>query len=143
MAYNIMAVAVTAVLFLAVVIAPQWTETKKPPRPSDTSDTSGTSGRDRRTMCPLSIPGIVQNCYATLNAFPSKECCKDLKTASKREVTCLCNNVIAHPDPLYTNTNQVNKACGVLDKYACDVAPTFTIVYTNYDMIIIAVIQDP
>ncbi|CAL9226469.1 unnamed protein product [Arabidopsis halleri] len=121
MAYtNIMAVAVTTVLFLAVVIAPQWTEAKKPPRQTDTSDTDRTSGTDR-TVCPFSVPEIVQNCYATMSALPSEKCCKDLKTASKTEVTCLCNNVIAHPNPLYTNTNQVNRACGVLDKYACDV----------------------
>ncbi|CAH8275695.1 unnamed protein product, partial [Arabidopsis lyrata] len=96
MAYtNIMAVAVTTVLLLAVVIAPQWTEAKKPPQQTDTSDTDRTSGTDR-TVCPFSVPEIVQNCYATMSALPSEKCCKDLKTASKTEVTCLCNNVIAH-----------------------------------------------
>ncbi|XP_010445202.1 PREDICTED: uncharacterized protein LOC104727830 [Camelina sativa] len=116
MAYtNMMAVAVTAVLFLAVTIAPQWTEAKKPPKTTDTS----------ATVCPFAIPEIVQNCYATMSVLPSEECCKDLRTASKTEVTCLCDNIIVHPNPLYANItkvyfNQVSIACGVLDKYACN-----------------------
>lgn len=102
----------TAVLFLAVTIAPQWTEAKR------TKTT-----QNAEPVCALVIPEIVQNCYLTTSLLPSEECCKDLKTASKTEVTCLCENVIANP----SNSNltralydQVNIACGVLDKFACN-----------------------
>ncbi|CAA7060090.1 unnamed protein product [Microthlaspi erraticum] len=106
-----LAVAVTTVLFLAVAIAPQWTSAQPPPMPEFDS------------ICAISIPEIVKHCYATISAVPSEECCKDLKTASKREVTCLCDNFFTHP--IYSNItkvyfSQVNTACGVLDKYACN-----------------------
>lgn len=105
------AVAVTAVLFLAVAIAPQWTEAQPMPEVDP--------------ICAVAIPEIVKHCYSTMSVLPSEECCKDLKTASKREVTCLCDNFIAHPHPLFANItkvyfNQVNTNCSVVDKYACN-----------------------
>ncbi|KAJ0247192.1 Non-specific lipid transfer protein GPI-anchored 33 [Hirschfeldia incana] len=150
----------TAVLFLVVVIAPQWTKaqpfpplpplsplTPLPPMPPLTplpplppltplpplppisplpplppmSPLPPMPKVD--PVCTTAILDIAQNCYATLSAVPSKECCNDLESASKTQVTCLCDNFIAHP--VYGNLtrtyyNQINDACGVLDKYACN-----------------------
>ncbi|KAL1201685.1 Non-specific lipid transfer protein GPI-anchored 33 [Cardamine amara subsp. amara] len=68
------------------------------------------------------LPDIIQICYLTLNLIPSEECCNDLKSANNMQVTCLCDNFIAHP----SNANitrarydQVHLACGVVDKFAC------------------------
>ncbi|VVB12041.1 unnamed protein product [Arabis nemorensis] len=82
-------IAVTVVLFLAVAIAPQWTEAQPMP--------------EMDPICAVAIPEIVKHCYAKISVLPTEECCKDLKTASKREVTCLCDNLIANPQPLFAN----------------------------------------
>ncbi|CAH8359595.1 unnamed protein product [Eruca vesicaria subsp. sativa] len=109
----------TAVLFLAVMIAPQWTEATKP----KTIPPSSSSKNRKGDPCPLAIPEIVKHCYATMSLVPSEKCCKDLKTASKKEVNCLCNKFIANPSnrnltrPLY---DQISRACGVLKKFACN-----------------------
>lgn len=76
------------------------------------------------TPCALAIPEIVVHCYASTNmsSSPSEKCCNDLKTANKREVTCLCDNFIANPSKSNfprTLYDQINTACGVADKFAC------------------------
>ncbi|CAH2078239.1 unnamed protein product [Thlaspi arvense] len=119
MAYTIkvpaMAAVATTILFLAVMIAPQWTEAKKPKTVEKLDP-----------VCSLAIPEIVKHCYATVSLVPSEECCNDLKTASKTEVDCLCENFVANPSngnitrALY---DQINTACGVLDKLACNGKP--------------------
>lgn len=99
---------VAAVMFLVVMIAEAQ---QMPPMPK------------LDPVCAFAnLPDIVQICYLTLDLVPSDECCKDLKSASNTQVTCLCDNFIAHP----SNANltrarydQVHLACGVLDKFAC------------------------
>lgn len=101
-----------AVLFVAVMSSSHWIEAKKQKTVEKVDP-----------VCSLAIPEIVKHCYATMSLVPSEECCKDLKTASKTEVTCLCEKFFANPSngnltrPLY---DQVNNACGVLDKFACN-----------------------
>ncbi|KAG2318524.1 hypothetical protein Bca52824_011737 [Brassica carinata] len=123
----------TAVLFLVVVIAPQWTNAQPlpplppmsplPPLPPMSPLPPLPPMPKVDPVCTVAIPDIVQNCYSTFSAVPSEECCNGLKSASKTQVTCLCDNFIAHP--VYSNLtrpyyNQINTACDVLDKYACN-----------------------
>lgn len=137
-----------ALLFLVVVIAPQWTKAQPlppfppmsplpplppmsplPPLPpmSPLPPLPPMSPLPPMPkvdpVCTTAILDIVQNCYSTLSAVPSEECCNGLKSASKTQVTCLCDNFIAHP--VFSNLtrpyyDQVSNACGVLDKYACN-----------------------
>ncbi|CAH2078238.1 unnamed protein product [Thlaspi arvense] len=108
MAYTNKVSAATTVLFLAVMIAPRWTEAQSMPKLDP--------------VCTLLISDIVQICYLSGNLVPSEECCTDLKSASNKQVTCLCDNLIAHP----SNTNLthalfevVHTTCGVSDKFTC------------------------
>nr|VDC99790.1 unnamed protein product [Brassica oleracea] len=117
-----------ALLFLVVVIAPRWTKAQPlPPFPpmSPLPPLPPMSPLPPMPkvdpVCTTAILDIVQNCYST--AVPSEECCNGLKSASKTQVTCLCDNFIAHP--VFSNLtrpyyDQVSNACGVLDKYACN-----------------------
>lgn len=129
----------TSVLFLVVVIAPQWTNAQPlPPLPPMSPlpplpPMSPLPPLPPMTplppmpkvdpVCTVAVSDILQNCYSTLSALPSDECCKSLKSASATQVTCLCDNYIAHP--VYSNWtrpyyNQISTGCGVLDKYACN-----------------------
>ncbi|KAL1201686.1 Non-specific lipid transfer protein GPI-anchored 33 [Cardamine amara subsp. amara] len=70
---------------------------------------------------PREIIGI---CYSTSNSTPSEECCKDLKSASDTQVTCLCDMIMTitmNPSNNITRAHydQVHLACGVVDKFAC------------------------
>ncbi|CAH8315329.1 unnamed protein product [Eruca vesicaria subsp. sativa] len=104
------AAVVTAVLVLAVMMAPRWTEAQLD-----------------AAVCTVLIADITTECYLTGTVTPSAECCSDLKSATDRQVTCLCDNVIAHP-----SANNVTQAvlelyhneCGVADKFACKGKPS-------------------
>ncbi|KAL0873560.1 hypothetical protein Bca101_023265 [Brassica carinata] len=98
----------TAMLFLAVTIAPRWTEAQTMPKLDP--------------VCALLVTDTITKCYLSGSLKPSEECCSDLKSATDRQVTCLCDNFIAHP-----SNNNVTQAllevyhhdCGVADKFAC------------------------
>lgn len=98
----------TAMLFLAVMMAPRWTEAQTMP--------------NLDPVCTILITDIMTKCYLSGNLAPSTECCDDLKSANSKQVTCLCDNFIAHP-----SNNNVTQAllevyhhdCGVADKFAC------------------------
>ncbi|KAF8095965.1 hypothetical protein N665_0320s0087 [Sinapis alba] len=126
----------TAVLFLVVVTGPQWTKAQPLPPMSPLPPLPPMAPLPPLPpmaplppmpkvdpVCTVAVTEILQNCYSTLSALPSDECCKSLKSASATQVTCLCDNFIAHP--VYSNWtrpyyNQINTGCGVLDKYACN-----------------------
>ncbi|CAH8325880.1 unnamed protein product [Eruca vesicaria subsp. sativa] len=129
----------TAVLFLVVVIAPQWTKAQPlPPLPPMSPLPPLPPMSPLPPLPPMSpfppmpkmdptciteVSDILQNCYSTFSLTPSDICCKNLKSASAKQVTCVCDNFIAHPfssnltRPFY---NQINTGCGVVDKYACN-----------------------
>ncbi|KFK28827.1 hypothetical protein AALP_AA7G054300 [Arabis alpina] len=106
------AVVVTVVLFLMLTIAPRGTEAQQLPSMSKINP-----------LCVFAkIPTTVQLCYLTGNLAPSDECCDDLKSKSKPEVNCLCDNFIVLPaNSNFTGTlfDIVHTKCGVADKYAC------------------------
>ncbi|ESQ55091.1 hypothetical protein EUTSA_v10026519mg [Eutrema salsugineum] len=98
----------TVVLFLAVMIAPRWTEAQTMPKLDP--------------VCAVVISDIVKICYLSGDLKPSEECCKDLESASNFQVTCLCDNVISHPSN--TTLTQalfdvVHTTCGVQEKFTC------------------------
>lgn len=99
----------TVVLFLAVTIVDA--QSSMPPMPK------------LNPVCAvLNLPTIVQACYFTLDVVPSEECCNDLKSATSMQVTCLCDNFIAHPSNgslTRARYDLVHQACGVVDKFAC------------------------
>ncbi|CAA7060089.1 unnamed protein product [Microthlaspi erraticum] len=110
MAYTnkIPAAVAIAVLFLAVTIAPRWTEAQ--------------SFSKLNPVCALIVPEISQLCYLTGSVIPSEDCCKSLKSASSMQVDCLCDNFIAHPSNATLTRalfDAVHSACGVQDKFAC------------------------
>ncbi|KAJ4912905.1 Bifunctional inhibitor/lipid-transfer protein/seed storage 2S albumin superfamily protein [Raphanus sativus] len=98
----------TAMLFLAVMIAPRWTEAQTMPKLDP--------------VCALLITDTLTKCYLSGNLTPSDDCCSALKSATDRQVTCLCDDFIAH-----SSDNNVTQAllevyhndCGVADKFAC------------------------
>ncbi|KAJ0239536.1 Non-specific lipid transfer protein GPI-anchored 33 [Hirschfeldia incana] len=98
----------TAMLFLAVMMAPQWTEAQTMPKLDP--------------VCAVLITDTMTKCYLSGNVKPSDECCSSLKSATDRQVTCLCDNFISHP-----SNSSVTQAllevyhndCGVADKFAC------------------------
>ncbi|VVB12043.1 unnamed protein product [Arabis nemorensis] len=70
----------------------------------------------------VNIPNTVQLCYLSGNLVLSDECCNDLQSARTRKVTCLCDNIIAHPsNASFTQAlfDAVHTVCDVLDKFAC------------------------
>ncbi|VVB12044.1 unnamed protein product [Arabis nemorensis] len=102
------AMVATTVLFLAVTMAPQWTEAQPEP--------------NFDPVCLSVIPDIVEICYTKFNLVPSEECCKTLKSASNSQVTCVCDHFIAHPSTTNltrSHYDEINTACGAIDKFAC------------------------
>lgn len=98
----------TAMLFLAVMIAPRWTEAQTMPKLDP--------------VCALLVTDTIKKCYLSGSVTPSEECCGKLKSANDRQVTCLCDNFIAHPSS--NNVTQdvlevYHTTCGVADKFAC------------------------
>ncbi|XP_010448865.1 PREDICTED: uncharacterized protein LOC104731244 [Camelina sativa] len=98
----------TVVLFLAVTIADAQS---MPPMPK------------LNPVCALAdLPHIIELCYFNLDLKPSEECCTDLKSAGSTQVTCLCDNFLAHPSNASVTQARydlVHEACGVFEKYAC------------------------
>ncbi|CAN8274192.1 unnamed protein product [Cochlearia groenlandica] len=108
MAYtNKISAIATTMLFLAVLVGPRWSEAQTMP-----------------TLNPLCIlvTDIVQNCYFSGDLTPSEECCNGLKSATKIQVNCICDNIVENPSQ--NNLTQalfeiVHNTCGVADKFAC------------------------
>ncbi|KAG7546551.1 Bifunctional inhibitor/plant lipid transfer protein/seed storage helical domain [Arabidopsis suecica] len=113
MAYtNKVAVAVgAAVLFLAVVMNPRWTEAQTYPK------------LDR--LCVMMIPDILEECFTHDRLKPTEDCCNDLKNATLTQVDCLCDNYLeslSFSDLARTFSAGVLKKCDVSHKFMCQAA---------------------
>lgn len=111
MAYTYKVSAVSAVLFLAVAIAPRLAEPQPPMFP--TID----------PVCATVMPDLLEKCFATVRVTPTEECCSDLKSATITQVNCLCDNYIANPALINITgpySAGITTKCGVFDKYSCD-----------------------
>jgi hypothetical protein len=102
---------ISAVVFLAVAIAPLLAEPQSTMFPEMTPE------------CATVMPDLLEKCFATGSVTPTEDCCTDLKSATSTQVTCLCDNYIANP-AVSNITGPYSKAittkCGVFDKYSCD-----------------------
>ncbi|CAA7060091.1 unnamed protein product [Microthlaspi erraticum] len=111
MAYINKVSAATAILFLAVAIAPLLAE----PQPSMFPKMD--------LVCATVMPDLLQKCFGTVRDTPTEDCCNDLKSANATQVTCLCDHYIANP-ALVNITGPysagITTKCGVFDKYSCD-----------------------
>ncbi|CAH8275693.1 unnamed protein product [Arabidopsis lyrata] len=119
---------ISAVVFLAVAIAPLLADPQSPMFPDMTPE------------CATVMPDLLEKCFATGSVTPTEDCCTDLKSATSTQVTCLCDNqgrtqdillpgsatgdnYIANP-AVANITGPYSKAittkCGVFDKFSCD-----------------------
>ncbi|XP_024005909.1 uncharacterized protein LOC18028326 isoform X2 [Eutrema salsugineum] len=111
MAYINKVSVVATVLFLAVAIAPGLAEPLSPMFPT------------MNLTCATVMPDLLEKCFATVRETPTEECCNDLKSANKTQVTCLCDLYIANPAIVNITgpySAKITNQCGVLDKYSCN-----------------------
>ncbi|KAF8092476.1 hypothetical protein N665_0413s0019 [Sinapis alba] len=102
-------ISATVMLFLAVMMAPGWTEAQTMPKLDP--------------VCALLVTDTITKCYLAGSLTPSEECCSDLKSATDKQVTCLCDNFIGRPSSNNNVTQAlfdvVHTTCGVADKFTC------------------------
>ncbi|CAL9226472.1 unnamed protein product [Arabidopsis halleri] len=101
----------SAVVFLAVAIAPLLADPQSPMFPDMTPE------------CATVMPDLLEKCFATGSVTPTEDCCTDLKSATSTQVTCLCDNYIANPAVANITgpySNAITTKCGVFDKFSCD-----------------------